>query len=76
MVIAKFTCIQKAEKTFGPEDEKGYDIHLYAVSGGSEEGQKFFKYTPYGEITMGVLNPAAAAQFEEGKDYYVEFKEA
>ena len=76
MVRAKFTCTQKVEKTFGSEDEKGYDIHLYAVSGGSEEDQRFFKYTPYGEIALGVLNQAAAAQFEEGKDYYVEFKEA
>jgi len=76
MVRAKFTCIQKVEKTFGPEDEKGYDIHLYAVSGGGKEDQEFFKYTPYGEITIGVLNPVAAAQFEEGKDYFVDFKEA
>lgn len=29
--------------------------------------------TPYGEITLGVMNPAALAQFEQGKEYYVDF---
>lgn len=76
MVRAKFRCIQKVEKTFGPDNEKGYDIHLYAVTDDIEENSRFFKFTPYGELTMGVLNPDAAVQFEEGKDYYVDFKEA
>lgn len=38
----------------------------------SENGQ-FFKYTPSGSIQMGVVNPAAANQFVEGKEYYIDF---
>lgn len=39
----------------------------------TEENAKFHKYTPSGEISMTVDNPAAADQFVLGKEYYVDF---
>jgi hypothetical protein len=45
---------------------------VYDSDPNSENGQ-FFKYTPSGQIILGVVNPAAAKQFEEGKEYYVDF---
>lgn len=37
------------------------------------EDIRFQKATPTGEIFMHIDNPAALAQFEMGKDYYVDF---
>lgn len=51
-------------------------ISLQAVVDGSAENKEFFKYTPSGAITMGVVNGAAAAQFEIGKEYFVDFTPA
>jgi hypothetical protein len=51
-------------------------IHLGVVYGGSSENEKFFKYTPGGQITLNVLNEDAAAQFVQGKEYYVDFTPA
>ena len=47
---------------------------LQAVSSGSEENKAFFKWTPSGSIQLGTLNPAAAAQFVPGKEFYVDFE--
>lgn len=48
---------------------------VYSEEIQSEDG-RFTKATPWGEIKMGVDNPAAAIQFKEGKKYYVDFIEA
>lgn len=49
-------------------------IHLNAVcNDGTEENEKFHRFTPTGAITMTVDNPAAVSQFELGKEYYVDF---
>lgn len=40
------------------------------------EDQKFCKATPSGSIEIQVDNPAAVAQFELGKFYYVDFAPA
>ena len=40
------------------------------------ENAKFFKATPYGQITLGTVNPAAAAQFLPGAFDYVDFTPA
>ncbi|MFJ1255989.1 hypothetical protein [Cupriavidus sp. CuC1] len=40
------------------------------------EDQKFCKATPSGSIEIQVDNPAAVAQFELGKSYYVDFTPA
>jgi len=48
-------------------------ITLNPVSSGSPENERFFKWTPSGEIKMGTVNPSAAAQFKPGTQFYVDF---
>lgn len=50
----------------------GANIRLDAVTSGSPENKEFFKSTPSGEIRLFTVNPNAAAQFEQRKDYYVD----
>jgi hypothetical protein len=37
------------------------------------ENARFTTATPWGDITLGIDNPVALAQFEAGKSYYVDF---
>lgn len=46
---------------------------LVPVTTGSEENKEFFKWTPAGQIQLGTINPAAAAQFVPGREFYVDF---
>lgn len=68
MIRAKFVCVEKSA------GEEG-DVKLQAVTHGSPENEVFYKYTPYGEIKIGILNPNAFERFEVGKEYYVDFTE-
>ena len=40
------------------------------------ENARFTQATPWGEIKLGIDNPAALQQFEAGKAYYVDFTQA
>ena len=42
----------------------------------NDENARFTKATPWGEIRLGIDNPAALEQFAPGKEYYVDFTEA
>ena len=44
--------------------------------GDSEENKSFAKYTPAGEISLTITNPAAIEAFELGKAYYIDFTPA
>ena len=48
-------------------------VKLQPVTNGSDENKEFFKYTPFGSIEMGTINPAAASQFNPGSEMYVDF---
>lgn len=72
MVRAKFTCIEKAPSVSGD----GYTISLQTVYSDSPENASFFKWTPFGQLRMGTINPVAAAEFEVGKEYYIDFTKA
>lgn len=37
------------------------------------ENNQFFASTPSGEVRLGVVPAAIAAQFELGKEYYIDF---
>lgn len=69
-VVAKFKVTEKSIT------EQGDKIKMQPVVGGSPENDKFFKWTPYGDIIMGTINPEAAVQFEVGKEYYITFERA
>ncbi|WP_437227516.1 hypothetical protein SH661x_000396 [Planctomicrobium sp. SH661] len=54
----------------------GGNIRLNPVINGSAENEQFFRYTPGGSIDIQTLHDAAAEQFVEGKEYYVDFTPA
>lgn len=74
MVRAKFV-VQVGSKKVHESDGCG-TVHLLPVYSGSKENDEFFKYTPGGQIDLTIMNPNAMAQFEEGKEYYVDFTPA
>lgn len=73
MVRAKFKCESKS-----PSNEAGTQgtVQLRPVTSGSEENDRFFYLTPGGQVTLSTINESAYAQFEIGKEYYVDFSPA
>ncbi|MCR2796178.1 hypothetical protein NQ094_09110 [Enterobacter kobei] len=71
-VRAKFFCqsIQKAE------DDSYRTIHMSPVTADTEENKAWSKFTPGGQLTMHVSNPAAFEQFEQGKEYFIDIQPA
>lgn len=51
----------------------GGKIKLMPVTSGSPENEQFFKWTPYGQIEIGTINPEVIKQFEPGKEFYIDF---
>jgi hypothetical protein len=51
------------------------DLHPVYDSDPNSENGKFFNATPWGHITLGTMNAAAAAQFTPGAEFYVDFME-
>lgn len=39
----------------------------------NDENARFTKATPWGDIRLGIDNPAAIEMFEVNKEYYVDF---
>lgn len=65
-VRCKFVCSFK----------EGQSVHFSPVYSGSEENKKFFQATPGGQIAFYTVNESALDQFEQGKEYYVDFTPA
>jgi hypothetical protein len=65
-VRCKFVCSFK----------EGQSVHFSPVYSGSEENKKFFQATPGGQISFYTVNESALEQFEQGKEYYVDFTPA
>jgi hypothetical protein len=79
MVRAKMRCTEKTSRTsasnYGeakPVDTE--EITLRPVVGPGNEA--WSRWTPSGEVKLTINNPAAVAQFEVGKDYFVDFTPA
>lgn len=49
---------------------------VYGQGDPNHENTKFWKSSPSGSLELGCANGAAAAQFEVGKEYYVDFTPA
>jgi hypothetical protein len=75
-VRAKFTCTGVEPNGATNSEDKGAAVYLTPVVGGSPENESFYKWTPGGNIMLSTINEAAAAQFERGKEYYVDFTPA
>ena len=65
-VRAKFTCVSKTEKA------DGYEVEMRPVM----TKEEFWKWTPYGELKMGLVVRETADAFEVGADYYLDFTKA
>jgi hypothetical protein len=77
-VRAKFrvNCVQPFTDQSGKPN--GYRVDLAPVydSNPESENAKFYSATPWGQITLGTMNPAAAEQFTPGAEFYVDFTPA
>ncbi len=71
MVRAKFTCQGKVDNPIN----KSVDVYFHPVTTNppSEENLKFWNATPSGVLQMNITNLEAAAHFEVGQDYYLDF---
>ena len=52
------------------------EVKLQPVTSGSDENKQFYRWTPGGSIHLATINPEAAAQFEPGKEFYIDFTPA
>lgn len=79
-VRAKFCVTEVQRVNWGERYGDLRQIILHPVGGAaggeSAENQAFYAATPGGSIVLGVLNAAAAAQFEPGAEFYVTFERA
>ncbi len=89
MVRAKLKCIGKTERPkygdpptficveFAPVSPKMVqDPDGHYRPDPHDENSKFWAATPSGKLEIGCANPAAAAQFEVGKEYYIDVSPA
>jgi len=72
MVRAKF----KVTEVQPAGGDNGTRVVLVPVIDGSEENKEFYRWTPGGAISLDTINAAAAAQFEVGAEFYVDFTRA
>ena len=77
-VRAKFRVHNVTPFTDQTGKPNGYKVSLSPVydSDPSSENGKFYQATPWGEIILGTMNPAAAEQFTPGSMFYVDFTKA
>lgn len=69
----KFRCHSIIDNGYG----KSINLSaVYAPDDPESENGQFWTATPSGQITLYVNNPAGAAVFEQGKDFYVDFTPA
>lgn len=74
-VRCKFACISVTKSTGGVNS-----VSLQPVGGKpgdtTHENSKFWKWTPSGKLEFSSINAEAMAQFEPGKEYYVDITAA
>lgn len=59
-----------------PNEDGSATINLMPVISGSPENEQFYKMTPGGNISLSTINKAAAEQFTDGAEFYVDFKKS
>ena len=66
-IRAKFVCETVLK------DSSNETVKLRAVTcDGSKDNESWSKWTPSGELTMSVSNPAAHGAFVPGKSYFID----
>ena len=75
MTRCKFMVTKKSEiayRTYEGKIERQVELTMQPVTGGSDENDKFFAATPSGEFKVGVIDPAAVADFNPGDEVFVD----
>lgn len=82
VVRAKFRC-NHVSKVNTTDNWQGTKVCLNPVGPSYQNGkqvfpadsdnEKFWDASPSGELNLWIKNPAAAAVFHEGKEYYLDF---
>lgn len=75
-VRAKFKVHEITEHQYGNQRMKTIKLQPVASAEVNSENKVFWNATPAGEIRLGTINMEAAAQFEIGADYYIDFTRA
>lgn len=65
-VKCKFKCTEIIHR------EHYSNVKFEVVTNGSEENEKYFKYTPAGEISLDILKEEVANYFIPGEEYYLD----
>jgi hypothetical protein len=68
---AKFKC-QSVTSFQGDQQQ----VQLMAITGTSEENKSYSLYTPVGNLSMNITNPAALGFFVPGTDYVLDITPA
>lgn len=66
----KFVCVGKTETL------NGYQIEMRPVTTGSPENETFFRFTPHGDMKIGLVSAETARGFVVGKQYYLDISPA
>jgi hypothetical protein len=69
-------CRAKFKLTQRNENSAGFSLSFEPVTTGSKENDEFFKWTPWGKVEIGTINPEAAKGFVVGGEYYLDFTPA
>ena len=70
-VRAKFR-VSEVTKTSTEHNEQ-HAVRLVPVVSGSPENERFYQFTPGGQIDLQIVNADTAAMLVPGKEYYVDF---
>jgi hypothetical protein len=77
MVRCKFRCHYKEEQKNSITGEViSATIKMSPVYSETGENKEFWQYTPCGDLSFYTVNPKAAAQIEQGKEYYIDISPA
>lgn len=74
--ITTADCSLYNDETKQNEIKKVKSLTFLPVYSGSEENKAFFAATPTLTFSFGTVNEAAAAMFQQGKEYYVDLTPA
>lgn len=76
MVRAKFECTHNNAVSDPQLPFPSYVVVFSPVTGGSEENDKFYNSTPYGDLTFGNVSKEVSEQFSIGQEYYIDVIDA
>ena len=68
-IRCKFMCESKTIR------KDGVSVKLIPVTHGSPENESFYKWTPFGEMTLGLLSLETGEGFIPAKEYYINISE-